>query len=233
MKFLLIDLALVTGLDSTGMLSFQKMQQFAAANGIQMVLTGLHGRIAAQFQRSHFDAAHLPLMECPDLDRGVEWCEDQIIEAVATLTTAWQSLESNLAATVDDPQGIRRLVAHMDRLDYAPGEYLIRQGEAANELFFIESGQITVLLETDGEPLRLQTVSGGHVVGELAFYLDVPRTASVIVDQVSVVYRLTRDDLATLMSDDPAAALTLHHLLAKLLSKRVVHLTTVVNALKD
>lgn len=56
-----------------------------------------------------------------------------------------------------------------------PGEFLIRQGDPATEVFYIRTGECEVLLEepnTDGDPnapksyVKLATVQAGEFVGE-------------------------------------------------------------------
>ncbi len=63
-------------------------------------------------------------------------------------------------------------------------------------LVLIESAQVTAQIEPPvGPAIRLETMRGGRVVGELGFYLGRKRTAAVVVDTPGVVYRITRDDL--------------------------------------
>jgi SulP family sulfate permease len=69
-------------------------------------------------------------------------------------------------------------------------------------------------------------------VGELGFYLDRRRTAAVIADEPSCVYRITRHDLRRLEQENPDAASAFHLIIARLLSERVVHLIDTVDALQ-
>ena len=50
---------------------------------------------------------------------------------------------------------------------------------------------ITIIDEHD-RPIRLRRMVGHTVVGEMGFYRGVPRTASVIAEEPTVIYRLTR-----------------------------------------
>jgi SulP family sulfate permease len=62
---------------------------------------------------------------------------------------------------------------------------------------------------------------GYTVVGEMGFYRQVPRTASVIAEEPSVVYRLTREAFDRMQTQDPAAASVFHKLIIRLLSDRL------------
>ncbi len=81
------------------------------------------------------------------------------------------SLRESLARHVSDDALFDALFAFFERRVIAAGEYLIRQAEPANAIYFVESGQMTAQLEPPGKaPLRLETMGAGHVIGELGFF---------------------------------------------------------------
>jgi SulP family sulfate permease len=230
-KFVVLDFAQVTGLDSTGLLSFTKMLQLAQQRGITLLLTGLREEVRERFVLGGF-AGHANARLFPDLDRGVEWCENQLLPEQSD-NDARQTLAGLLAALGSTQEGVNRLVAVMRRSEVPAGERLIAQGDTADEVFFIESGQVSAYLESpDHQPLRLETMRGGRVVGELAFYLGTPRTAAVVADEPTVIYSLSRKQLAQLERSDPDAAAVFHRLIARLLADRTVHLMRTVEALQ-
>jgi SulP family sulfate permease len=126
------------------------------------------------------------------------------------------------------------LLPYLERLSLADGTVLMRRGDPADGLYFIESGQVTAQIEREGgKRVRFETMLGGRVVGELGFYLDKPRTADVVVEAPSIVYRLTRDALARMEVEDPEAASLIHRVIIRLLSERVTHLVRTVDALQQ
>jgi SulP family sulfate permease len=101
---------------------------------------------------------------------------------------------------------------------------VIRQGAPSDELYLVEAGQVTVLLERpESATLRLRTMGAGTIVGELGFYLGAPRSASVVTQEACVVYRLTRSALQDMTTQEPAVATAFHELVARLLAERVVN----------
>ena len=126
-----------------------------------------------------------------------------------------------------------RLIGYLNRREVSPGTYLMHQGDAPDVLYFIESGQVTAQLEQPGrELLRLETMRGGRMVGELGFYLGTQRSAAIVVDRPTVVYVLTQDTLTRIERDDPAVAHAFHRLVVHLLGERVLHLMWAVAALQ-
>ena len=95
----------------------------------------------------------------------------------------------------------------------------------------MESGRVTAQIEVEGkETLRLETMTGGRLVGEVGFFLNSPRTASVIVDQPGIVYSLNRQALEKIKTSDPLAYHAFQNMINVILSERIAHLT---RALQD
>ncbi len=71
-----------------------------------------------------------------------------------------------------------RLLAKYGR-NYAAGETLIKEGETSCEAFFLYAGKAAVFKNfPDGEK-RLMALDEGNLLGEMAYLLNEPRTASV------------------------------------------------------
>ena len=105
--------------------------------------------------------------------------------------------------------------------------------EKVSELFLVETGQVTAQIENPGEaPVRLETMQGGRVVGELGFFLGTRRNACVVADHPSTVYCLTREAWEDIVANQPEVAQTLTGVVIHLLGQRVQHLTRAVEALQ-
>jgi SulP family sulfate permease len=68
-------------------------------------------------------------------------------------------------------------------------------------------------------------------VGEIGFYLNQPRTATVIANEPSTIYRWSRQRLKQMERNDPDAAHLFHQSIIRILSERLTFLTGTVNAL--
>jgi SulP family sulfate permease len=72
----------------------------------------------------------------------------------------------------------------------------------------------------------------GHtVVGEMGFYRGVPRTASVVAEGPTVIYRLTREAFDRMQAENPTAAAAFHKLIIRLLSDRLEFANREISAL--
>jgi len=145
---------------------------------------------------------------------------------------ARKSLLDHLLAIAPQP-ATERLVGYMERAVLDAGDYLIRQGTEPDHLFFLESGQLTARLENPGQPsVRLETMQGGHAVGELGFYMGTRRSAAVVVDRPSVIYIMSRATLDRLEEEDSEAAYVFHRIIIHVLGERVLHLVRAIDALQ-
>ncbi len=75
--------------------------------------------------------------------------------------------------------------------------------------------------EAGGRATYLRSMTGNTVVGEVGFYRDMTRTASVIAEQPSVVYRLNRATFLEMFEKDPQANATLNALIVRIPSDRL------------
>jgi len=128
---------------------------------------------------------------------------------------------------------LNELFNYLEKREVQTGDHLIHQTDAPDNLYFVESGQVTAQLEHSGQSaVRLETMRSGRVVGELGFYLGQKRTAAVITDEPSVVYLLIAEQLAEMEKNSPEAASYFHQLIIQLLAERTTHLIRTIAALE-
>jgi SulP family sulfate permease len=222
----------VTEIDSTASLSFRKLEQLAESSDMTLVFTELSPGIQQRLEQAGL-ADRERIHVFADLDRGLAWAEEQLLAAKGISPKASSNLAQQLATLLADEERAERLLPYLRRQEVTAGECLIRQGERPDALYFVEAGQVTAQLERPGEkPIRLQTMRGGHVIGEIGFYLRQERTAAVVADEASVIYSLPLEALQRMEREDPVTASTLHQLIARLLAERVTHLVRTVDALQ-
>lgn len=235
LRYLVIDFEQVSGLDATAALTFAKLLQFTRQAGATLLLTHLPEAAWAQLQRGGFDLHGGSLQRFADLDRGVQWVEEALLakHGLDSLSQASASrLEDELLGIVPERGRVTELLGQMQRRELAAGDMLLHKGDASDTLLLVESGQLTALLQRPGkEPLRLQSMRGANIVGEVGFFLGIVRSASVVADTAAVVYSLSQDGLRELRRKQPSLATTLDRIVIHQLSQRVAHLTQVVDAL--
>ena len=84
-RFLVIDLRRVTGVDSSGVLSFRKVTQLTEARGCELVFAGAPEGVERQLRRGGAVDSDAVRFE-PDLDRALQRCEDTLLEEATPST---------------------------------------------------------------------------------------------------------------------------------------------------
>ncbi len=237
LQFVVLDFQRVARLDSSAVFGITRLKQLVQAYNILMVWTSVNETIRRQLERGGLvDATDDSFIILPTLDHGVEWCENKILaaEGIQDLTGFIERMDGQLKRAFPGLQAIDRLMKYLERREVNQGDYLMRQGDPPNEMYFLEAGMLTAQLEfSDGQVLRLRTVRGGATVGEMGLYLDSHRTASVVVTRPSVVYRLSAESLKSMRENDPEVAALLHEWIARLLAERLADNNRTLEALLD
>ncbi|MFO0759741.1 MAG: SulP family inorganic anion transporter [Byssovorax sp.] len=237
-RYIVLDFRHVDGIDSSAVLSFAKMRKLAEAQKITLAFTDLPRGVRRQLERGGCvdpkvvpegvkPGSEVPVLVFPDLDHGLEWCEDRILSENADSRPSTDALEREIAGMSRHRELVAELSRYLERVDADAGFELFKQGESSNDLYLIESGEVAAWLTLDGKrEKRLRTMGPGSVVGEAALYLGAPRSASVRASRPSVLYRMREGALERMTEEAPHLAATFHHFVAQLLAERVVNTTT-------
>lgn len=235
LRFFVLDFRQVSGIDSSATLSLARARQLAEKQGFKLCFSQVPSEVRRQLRRAGFD---LDVGEAyrffPDLDHAHEWCEEQTLSAHQDEIEDKLDIRSQLEAIWSKPDCVAKLMTYLERLNFEPGTHLIRQGDPADALYFLESGEVTTLLELgNGQTQRLRRQAGGTVLGELGLFLGVPRTASVIVERPSVAYRLSAAALAQMKRTDPDVAGEFYEFLVRYMAERIVNCNRTIRALAE
>lgn len=88
---------------------------------------------------------------------------------------------------------------------FEPGTYIFREGDPADEMYLILSGQVAIVKGADSnQPLVLGYRNADHVIGEIALLREGPRTASVLAVEPTTLLAITRADFWKLFDTQPA-----------------------------
>lgn len=93
-----------------------------------------------------------------------------------------------------------------------------------------EHGVVSVLLQQGTVCIRLSKSGPGTVIGELGFYLNIPRTASIRAETDCTCYRLKRDEMTNMENNHPEVAAIFHKSLIAILARRLVQTNNLLRA---
>jgi len=209
-RFLIFDFRRVTGIDSSATQSFAQIKQATTEAGARIVLVNLTPDLERPFRTARFISDDI--MVASDLDRALELCEQQIIEAYQAEGSDSRSLRAWLSEALGDAQFAEALAEYCRRLEVRAGEVIARQGEPADSMHFILEGRVGVIVELpDGRTTRVRSLGAHTTVGEMGLITREPRSATIQAEAPSVLYELDADAFERIKRDHPGLS---HALLA-------------------
>jgi glutaminase len=161
-----------------------------------------------------------------DVDAALERCEDELLERVrgpAPERSDHSRLEDQdlLRGLSDDHLAAIAELIEIRRV--SPGSTILKEGDSADDLHFVLSGSVSVLM-TDpqtGTSTRITTLGPGAAFGEMALIDGSPRSSSVRTDDESDIGSIRLRSLEDLSADVPEVSLVLYRNLARILATRL------------
>lgn len=114
-------------------------------------------------------------------------------------------------APSERPGLVDRFVAR----SFEKGERLIQQGETAQGLYFIASGEVAVVRHEGTEPFVIASLGPGDTVGEVSLVLRRPSSASVVATHPTITLFLPPESYRALIREQPLLLAQLYELALK------------------
>ena len=102
---------------------------------------------------------------------------------------------------------LSELAAKLHRLSFAPGEHILRQGDAGDSMYFVVAGRVSIAYRAvDGSETDLATFESGDFFGEASLLTGEARTATATAISRVTCYRLDKSGLQHTMELQPDLA---------------------------
>jgi small-conductance mechanosensitive channel/CRP-like cAMP-binding protein len=114
------------------------------------------------------------------------------------------------------PEELSRLACAASTHTYAPGEPIIRTGEAGDSMFVVHRGGVEVRINsTSGKARTVATLDEGDFFGEMALFTGEPRTANVVATEETEVLEIGHQAMKLLFDSNPNLVESLSHVIAE------------------
>lgn len=104
------------------------------------------------------------------------------------------------------------------RIIYDPGETLVTEGEQGNTAFIVESGEVDVLRKNDGKLVKISSISGGSLIGEIGLVTKEPRTATIVAKTSCSCIAFDRESFLHVLYQYPNRMLDLFQIISRRLN---------------
>jgi small-conductance mechanosensitive channel/CRP-like cAMP-binding protein len=128
------------------------------------------------------------------------------------------------------PEQLRQLVEGSRMMAYGPGEAVVTEGAEGASMYHLLRGRVEVLKQVAPDrTVRVKELGPGEVFGEMTLFLDAPRSATVRATQESLMLRVGREAVRSLLEQNPA----LLERFASLVTARKAELESLSTELRD
>lgn len=105
---------------------------------------------------------------------------------------------------------------------FKKGDFIVKEGEMGEDFFWISKGSVEIQVKAGTESaVVINTLKNGDVLGELALFGVVPRSASALVTEDVEAHRWVIGDCQALFKDKPNIGYQLLLNLGNMLSQRL------------
>jgi glutaminase len=191
----ILDLKRVTRVAAGAAALLTGLLRELAAHDRRLVLVNAqrHQRLVRRLEEGLGAEEHWQLVAFASLDPALEWAEDQLLARVASAGGAPGPLPLSAHPICQglSPEQVESFEKLLVPMRFAAGETILRKGDAADRIYFLTEGEVSVVTElSNGELTRLSTLSRGMTFGELAAVSRAARSADVRADETACCHAL-------------------------------------------
>ena len=231
-RYVILDFRRVTGADASTALSLIKLRHLCRSRRVALVFSAVAPGIDAALARDGVYADPGDALAPPpfgDVNAALAWCEERMLAAADIergVASGAESDEAGFAAWLQGELGneteVGDFLAQLQRRRFESATTLYRQGDPADAIDLVASGQLAVeLVAADGRRHHLRTLTTRTVVGEMGFIRCVPRSATVVTQGPATLYTLSRAAFDQLRRERPDLAAAFDDLLLRTLAERL------------
>jgi sulfate permease, SulP family len=205
---IILDFARVPGIDASAAHSLGKLSTSCARAGLRLVCSGMRPALQDAYLRGSAELNSALIL--PTLDGALRRAEEALLAERPSPDKRGPALGA-----------LAELAGSLPKVAVAAGGILLREGAASTEMFVLLSGAMRAeVTRPDGSHAVVARFVPGAIIGEIAFYSAVPRTATVIADEACVLLRIDADSLEA-PGDEMTPAARVHAFAATSLARRL------------
>jgi CRP/FNR family cyclic AMP-dependent transcriptional regulator len=121
---------------------------------------------------------------------------------------------------------LKLLCFSSERLTFQVGQIVFAAGDPGDAAYVIIEGTVEVSIPTASGPLVINSLGVNDILGEIAIFADVPRTATVTATTRVETLRIAKEQFMGIIRQSPDASLELIRILAGRLARTTARLSS-------
>jgi SulP family sulfate permease len=229
-EYVILGFANVDGLDAAAHFALRKLHNFAKAENICLLFSGLTSENAKALEAASVLDKNQSLCFA-NTAMAVEFVENHLLKPISGNEDPI-SAEEALAAAIGERDKAIVLLPYFTFHDIRAGDQVFREGDDADCSILLVRGNLSAHLNLGGgQSVRLRKFLPGTVMGEMAFYTGRKRSASLVADTDATIGVISAKSILRLNQDQPAVAVEFHKMTARLMAHRIRSMNAVLRIL--
>lgn len=208
--FLILDFRRVTDIDVTGARLLRQAVRTAADQRCQLLMAGIRPEGGRGSLLGVTGDDPLLARSCwfDNMDDALEWAEDALLEKfdLPEQASRRMGIEETQLGRGLRPEERACLWSYLDEILITKDAPLFRSGDAADSLFVLVYGNVSIMLNDEHGRRRVASFAPGVIFGEMGLLDGQPRSADVYADDAAIVLKLARTHFDKLLVEHPAIA---------------------------
>ncbi len=232
--YVILDFGMVSGADSSAVVSLTKLRNYCSQQGTILVYCSLSPGNRAALERGGFFGSKSQHQAFADLNLGLAWCEDQLLaKAKVNMTSDLPSFESWLQDQLGAGVKSTDLIPYLERKNVDGSQILYREGDPADTLDIVAVGHLSIdVADPERSSVRVRRIMTQTVVGEMGFFRQTLRSATVSSDGPAILFTLTRANFQRMRRERPDLASAFDDFIMRVLADRLDFATRELTALE-
>lgn len=228
-RYIIIDFSFVTSIDISGINFLIQLHKNAEKNNVEILITSSSDEIKKIIinKDKNYDIGSAFFNS---FDEGLERCEDCLLKDAPDSV---RNIESNdyISSLIESNKDYIIFKKYLIEKNIKKGGFVFRKGDESNSIAFVKKGLIGVYINSGEKKERVMKSGYGTIIGDIGFFLNVPRTADVIAETDVDIFYLTMDSYKSLCDEYPKISLLFSNEIIKQQAKNINKTNEKVNML--
>lgn len=221
--YVVLDFYKVIGIDSSSIQYLLRLKQHAQDASFCILLSGVSPKILQAMNKEKLISGPVRLFKI--MGDALEWCEEEILkdyESGEMTKLVPRSFLQQLMVFMGNDIKAQQLEKYFERREADADTLLFKQGDVSDGIYFLERGEVIVIFENHkGEQIVLRKLCAENLIGEMGFYTNGLRGASVWTKEPCILRFLSAHNLDEIQAKEPGLFIALQKRIIKIVAQRL------------
>lgn len=223
-KTIVLDFKHVIDIDCTGAKVIHQLIQKAKNKKVNLLLSAINiNSLVHQELLNLMQATEIEEQIYPNINGALTAAEDALLDQLIGTNRYHQQLPLSQIQALSDitEKELAKVSHHFKKMVFNSEQYVVRQGDEGDSVFYISSGRADIVLQHENTDLHLGKLCPGTAFGEMSLLDKKNRSTDIRAEGILELYNISQQSLQTILQTEPNIAFKILTGLGKELATRV------------